>query len=121
MVKYEYKVVTSDPLSIEDKEHIIATKLVGEKGVKSLDNFHELEEHLIASGKLVKMEKLLRVSKVAKLLDVSRQMVYRYISQKHIEALQLPSGGTRIKASEVQRFIFVLAIQCKVSSKSGLQ
>ena len=81
--------------------------------VKTISDPIELKMQLLAG----KEEKLLRVRKVAELLDVSRQMVYRYVAEKHLVAIRLPSGGLRIKSSEVQRFIIAL----ETHSKFGLQ
>jgi len=74
---------------------------------KSISSLQELESDLTASRS---KETLLRVSKVAKALDVSRQMVYRYIEQGHLKAIRLPSGGLRVRASDVQQFIILRPI-----------
>jgi len=75
---------------------------------KSISSLQELEADLTASHSIVRKEKLLRIRKVAEILDVSRQMVYRYIEQGRLKAFRLPSGGLRVKASDVQQFIILL-------------
>jgi len=75
---------------------------------RTFSGFSEMEADLIVSGKVERKERLLRVRKVAELLDVSRQMVYRYVDQGHLKTVKLPSGGLRIKVTEVQRFIVML-------------
>ena len=82
---------------------------------KIFTGFAEMEADQIVSGKIEKKERLLRVSKVAELLDVSRQMVYRYIEDGHLKMVKLPSGGLRVKATEVQRFIVMLEAHSKFS------
>jgi len=72
---------------------------------KSINSWQELEADIAMSRN---DKSLLRISKVAKALDVSRQMVYRYIEQGHLAAFRLPSGGLRVKASDVQQFIILL-------------
>jgi len=78
-------------------------------------SFAEMEADQIVSGEIEKKERLLRVSKVAKLLDVSRQMVYRYIEDGHLETVKLPSGDFRVKVTEVQRFIVMLESSSRFS------
>jgi len=79
---------------------------------KSISSLQELEADLAAS---YSKKNLLRVSKVAEVLDVSRQMVYRYIDQGHLKAFRLPSGGLRVRASDMQRFIILLQSYKKFS------
>jgi excisionase family DNA binding protein len=51
------------------------------------------------------MEKLLKVSEVARKLNVSRHTVLNWIKRGKIKAIRLPGGRYRIPESEVRKII----------------
>jgi len=50
-------------------------------------------------------DKLLKVPQVAERLGVTRQTVYEYIKEGDIKSMELPTGITRIKESDLSNFI----------------
>lgn len=55
--------------------------------------------------------KLLKPSKVAKLLGVDTHTIYRWIEKGYIAAIRLPSGQLRIPSSEVERIFSSYVLQ----------
>jgi len=53
----------------------------------------------------MKMEKLLKISEVAKILNVSRHTILNWIREGKIRAIRLPSGRYRIPESEVRKIL----------------
>jgi len=53
----------------------------------------------------MKMEKLMKVSEVAKILNVSRHTVLNWIRKGKMKAIRLPGGRYRIPESEVRRIL----------------
>ena len=51
------------------------------------------------------MEKLLKISEVAKILNVSRHTILNWIREGKIRAIRLPSGRYRIPESEVRKIL----------------
>ena len=52
-----------------------------------------------------KLERLLRVSEVAKILNVERHTVLNWIKKGKLRAIRLPGGRFRIPESEVKRIV----------------
>jgi len=52
-----------------------------------------------------KKERLLRSGEVAKLLGVDRHTVVKWIKERKIKAIKLPSGRYRIPESEVKKIL----------------
>jgi len=51
------------------------------------------------------MEKLLKISEVAKVLNVSMHTVLNWIKKGKLKAIRLPSGRYRIPEGEVRRIL----------------
>ncbi len=53
----------------------------------------------------VALEQMFTTAQVAKRLNVSRQTVARWVRNKEVKAIRLPSGMIRISSDEVARIL----------------